>query len=46
MDARILHPPAFRLVGHAARVPLIHSGANPHIAEHVASIPAAQHQRL
>ena len=41
MDVRIADRPAFRLVGHAARVPLVHSGVNPHIAEHVASIPAA-----
>ncbi|NAZ84586.1 AraC family transcriptional regulator [Kineococcus indalonis] len=46
MDVRILNRPAFRLVGHAARVPLVHCGVNPHIAEHVAAIPAAQHQRL
>ena len=31
MDARIVDRPAFRLVGHAARVPLIHQGVNPHI---------------
>ena len=46
MDARILERPAFRLIGHAARVPLIHEGANPHIRDHVASIPAAEHERL
>lgn len=46
MDARILERPAFRLIGHAARVPLIHEGANPHIRDHIASIPAAEHERL
>jgi AraC family transcriptional regulator len=46
MDARITERPAFRLVGHAARVPLIHSGANPHIQAHIASLPAAEHARL
>ena len=46
MDARILERPAFRLIGHAARVPLIHAGANPHIRDHIASIPVAEHERL
>src|SRR6478752_6484334 len=31
MDTRIADRPAFRLIGHSARVPLIHEGANPHI---------------
>lgn len=31
MDARVIERPAFRLVGHAARVPLVHEGMNPHI---------------
>ena len=39
MDIRITTLPAVRLVGYAKRVPLIHEGVNPHIAEHVASIP-------
>ncbi|WP_296607271.1 AraC family transcriptional regulator [Nocardioides sp.] len=39
MDTRIVHLPAVRLVGHAARVPLVHAGVNQHIADHVASIP-------
>ena len=34
MDTRIADRPAFRLIGHAARVPLIHEGANPHIQAH------------
>ncbi|WP_369056159.1 AraC family transcriptional regulator [Kineococcus terrestris] len=46
MDVRVVDRPAFRLVGHAARVPLVHEGANPRIAAHVAAIPAAEHQRL
>lgn len=46
MDARIVDHPALRLIGHAARVPLIHEGVNPRIREHVESIPAAEHARL
>lgn len=46
MDTRITHRPEFRLIGHAARVPLIHRGVNPHIQAHIASIPAAEHERL
>ena len=46
MDTRIVEKPAFRLVGHAARVPLVHHGVNPHIQQHVAAITAEQHARL
>lgn len=46
MDTRITERPAFRLVGHSARVPLIHEGVNPHIQEHIASLPATEHVRL
>jgi len=46
MDTRIIDRPAFRLLGHATRVPLIHEGVNPHIQAHIASIPAADHARL
>ncbi|SNT15683.1 AraC family transcriptional regulator [Micrococcales bacterium KH10] len=46
MDARIIERPAFRLIGHAARVPLIHEGINPHIQEHISSLPAIEHERL
>ncbi|AYF98465.1 AraC family transcriptional regulator [Protaetiibacter intestinalis] len=46
MDARIIERPAFRLVGHAARVPLIHDGVNPHIQRHIASLPPEAHARL
>lgn len=46
MDTRIADRPAFRLVGYAARVPLIHEGVNPHIQTHIASLPASEHARL
>ena len=46
MDTRITDRPAFRLVGHAARVPLIYEGVNPHIQEHIDSIPVEEHARL
>ena len=46
MDTRIADRPAFRLVGHAARVPLIHRGVNPHIQAHIAALPASAHDRL
>ena len=46
MDARIAEQPAFRLVGHSARVPLIHHGVNPHIQAHIASLPVEEHARL
>ena len=46
MDTRIVDRPAFALVGHAARVPLIHHGVNPHIVEHIRSLPAEEHARL
>lgn len=46
MDARILAHHAFRLIGHAARVPLNHEGVNAHIERHIASLPASEHDRL
>lgn len=46
MDARISERPAFRLIGHTVRVPLIHHGVNPHIQDFIASLPAAEHARL
>jgi len=46
MDTRLTDRPAFRLVGHATRVPLIHEGVNPHIRAHIASLPATEHERL
>lgn len=39
MDTRIVDLPALRLVGYAARVPLVHEGVNPAIAQHIASVP-------
>ncbi len=46
MDTRLVDRPAFRLVGHSTRVPLIHRGVNPHIQQHIAAIPPEEHQRL
>lgn len=46
MDARIIDRTAFRLIGHAARVPLLYNGINPHIQRHIQSLPAAEHDRL
>lgn len=46
MDTRIADRPAFRLVGHATRVPLVHEGVNPHIQAHIASLAAGEHARL
>lgn len=46
MDTRISDRAGFRLVGYAARVPLIHHGVNPHIQEHIATLPATEHARL
>jgi len=46
MNTRITERPAFRLIGHAARVQLIHSGPNPQIQAHIASLPEAEHVRL
>ena len=46
MDTRIAVRPAFRLIGHAVRVPLIHRGINPHIRDHIASLPPQEHARL
>lgn len=46
MDTRIVDRPAFRLIGHATRVPLLHEGVNPHIQAHIAALPATEHDRL
>nr|WP_198426097.1 AraC family transcriptional regulator [Microbacterium ureisolvens] len=46
MDTRLTERPAFRLIGHAARVPLIHEGPNPHIQAHIAALPPTEHERL
>jgi len=46
MDVRLVSRPAFRLVGHAARVPLVHHGVNIAIQQHVASLLPEEHGRL
>lgn len=46
MDTRIVDKPAFRLVGHARRVPLVHHGVNPHIHDLVTSLTPEQHARI
>ncbi|WP_072313471.1 AraC family transcriptional regulator [Agrococcus sp. Marseille-P2731] len=46
MHVRITDRPDFRLIGHAARVPLIHEGINPHIQAHIAALPVSEHERL
>lgn len=46
MDVHLVTRPAFRLVGHAARVPLVHAGVNPAIAQHVGSLAPQEHLRL
>ncbi len=46
MDVTITTTPELVLVGHAARVPLIHEGVNPHIQAHIASIAPQEHARL
>ncbi|MGW8484389.1 AraC family transcriptional regulator [Microbacterium sp. NPDC055903] len=46
MHVTITDRPAFVLAGHAAEVPLIHRGVNPHIQAHIAGIPVEEHVRL
>jgi len=46
MDVRLVSRPTFRLVGHAARVPLVHHGVNIAIQQHVASLLPEEHGRL
>lgn len=46
MDVTITHRPAFVLAGHAAQVPLIHQGVNPHIQAHIAAVAPDEHARL
>ena len=46
MDVRLVARPAFRLAGHATRVPLVHQGVNTAIQEHVTSLPPQEHVRL
>lgn len=46
MHVTISAHPELLLIGHAASVPLIHVGVNPHIQAHIAAIPPAEHARL
>ena len=46
MDVRLVTRPAFRLAGHATRVPLVHHGVNAAIQQHVTSLAPQEHQRL
>lgn len=46
MHVTITTTPELVLVGHAARVPLIHEGTNPHIQAHISSIAPEEHARL
>ncbi|WP_341956506.1 AraC family transcriptional regulator [Microbacterium sp. LWH13-1.2] len=46
MDVTITTMPELVLVGHAARIPLIHEGVNPHIQAHIAAIAPEEHIRL
>ncbi|WP_091230109.1 AraC family transcriptional regulator [Microbacterium sp. 3J1] len=46
MDVTVRTMPEMILVGHAAEVPLIHHGVNPHIQSHIASIAPEEHARL
>ncbi|KJY29795.1 AraC family transcriptional regulator [Streptomyces katrae] len=46
MRYRIVEKESFRVVGRKARVPLIYQGVNPHIAEHIRSIPAETMLRI
>ena len=46
MHTRIIDRPAFALIGHSIRVPLIHEGVNPHIQSFIGSLPASEHDRL
>lgn len=46
VDTRTIDHPAFRLVGHAARLPLIPRGANLHIRSHIDSLTETERARL
>ncbi|GEK81414.1 AraC family transcriptional regulator [Agrococcus baldri] len=46
MDVTITDRPELVLAGHAARVPLMHVGVNPHIQAHIAAIAPEEHARL
>lgn len=46
MDVRIVDTPTLWFAGHAARIPLIYKGVNPHAAELVESVTHEQNTRL
>ncbi|AUG78137.1 AraC family transcriptional regulator [Kitasatospora sp. MMS16-BH015] len=46
MRYRIVEKPELRVVGRKARVPLIHEGVNPHIAELIQSVGPEEVQRI
>lgn len=46
MDVTITDRPELVLAGHAAQVPLIYEGVNPHIQAHIAAIEPEEHARL
>lgn len=46
MEYRVVEKEAFRVVGRRARVPLVHEGVNPAIAEFLRGIPAATVERI
>lgn len=46
MHVTITHQPSLVLAGHAVEVPLIHTGVNPHIQQHIAAITPEEHARL
>jgi AraC family transcriptional regulator len=46
METRIVDRPAFALIGHSVRVPLIFDGVNPHVQSHITSLPPEEHGRL
>lgn len=46
MESRIEERPAFLLVGHRTRVPLVHEGPNQEIVDFITGLPAEAHTRL
>ena len=46
MHVTVVDRPEMILIGHAAQVPLIHTGVNPHIQAHIAGIAPEEHVRL
>ncbi len=46
MNVTITHLPACVLVGHSAKVPLIHEGVNPYVQEFISSFAPEEHMRL